>query len=74
MREDNKNGFFDFDMDTNIIDKLENEKEIFDKKFSKDEKKLLMKNLKKKIKILKISLKVHYLPKEFLLQILIYQN
>ena len=25
MREDNKNGFFDFDMDTNIMDKLENE-------------------------------------------------
>ena len=46
MREDNKNGFFDFDMDTNIIDKLENEKEIFDKKSSKGEKKLLNKKRK----------------------------
>ena len=26
MRQDNKNGFFDFDLDTNILDKLENEK------------------------------------------------
>ena len=38
MREDNKDDFFDFDMDTNIIDKLENEKEIFDEIFKRRKK------------------------------------
>ena len=58
MREDNKNGFFDFDMDTNIIDKLENEKEIFDKKSSKGEKKLL--NKKRKANSIDIDLTWSY--------------
>ena len=46
MREDNKNGFFEFDMDTNIMDKLENEKIISDKKSSKENQKLLNKKRK----------------------------
>ena len=46
MREDNKYGFFDFDMDTNIMDKLENEKINTEKKLIKGEKKLLNKKRK----------------------------
>ena len=60
MRKDNKNGFFDFDMDTNIMEKLENEKEIFNKKSSKDEKQLLNKKRKSNsidVDYLKITLK-----------------
>ena len=46
MREDNKNSFFDFDMDTNIMDKLENEKITSNIKSSSGEKKLLNKKRK----------------------------
>ena len=46
MREDNKNSFFDFDMDTNIMDKLENEKITSNTKSSSGEKKLLNKKRK----------------------------
>ena len=46
MREDNKYGFFDFDMDTNIMYKLENEKINTEKKLIKGEKKLLNKKRK----------------------------
>ena len=46
MREDNKNGFFDFDMDTNIMDKLENEKISLNSKSSKTQKGVLNKKRK----------------------------
>ena len=44
MREDSKNDFFDFDMDTNIMDKLESDKN--DINSSKPEQKLLNKKRK----------------------------
>lgn len=46
MREDNKNGFFDFDMDTNIMDKLENEKISLNSKSSKSQRGVLNKKRK----------------------------
>ena len=46
MRDDNKNGFFDFDMDTNIMDKLESEKTKESIKPENKDKKLLNKKRK----------------------------
>ena len=46
MRDDNKNGFFDFDMDTNIMDKLESEKTKQNIKSENKDKKLLNKKRK----------------------------
>ena len=46
MRDDNKNGFFDFDMDTNIMDKLESEKTKENIKSENKDKKLLNKKRK----------------------------
>ena len=46
MRDNNKNGFFDFDMDTNIMDKLESEKTKESIKPENKDKKLLNKKRK----------------------------
>ena len=46
MRDDKKNGFFDFDMDTNIMDKLESEKTKENIESQNKDKKLLNKKRK----------------------------